>query len=294
MLQVQSVKNALTIDLEDYYQVTAFESSSGSDGWDSHASRVEVNTSRLLELLSSAGCKATFFTLGWVAEKYPKLIRRVAELGHEIACHSHLHRRVYTLTPSEFKDDTRRAKEILEDASGVVIRGYRAPSFSITRDSWWAFEVLAELGFAYDSSIFPIKHANYGMPDVPRFPFRVETPAGPVMEFPMPTLAVGSIRSPFGGGAYFRLLPYRFTRWAIRRTNLLERQPVCVYLHPWEIDADQPRLRGSLTSRARHYFGLKGTEAKLKKLLADFGFCPLASIVNDLKPSEAEIPALIS
>jgi polysaccharide deacetylase family protein (PEP-CTERM system associated) len=287
------VKNALSIDLEDYYQVTAFEASSSPDGWDSHVSRVEANTAKLLELLSSANCKATFFTLGWVAEKHPKLIRDISELGHEIACHSHLHRRVYSLTPSEFKEDTRRAKEILENASGIVVRGYRAPSFSITRDSWWAFKVLAELGFSYDSSIFPIKHANYGMPDMPRFPFRVDTPAGSVIEFPMPTLAVASVRSPFGGGAYFRLLPYRFTRWAIRRINALENQPVCVYLHPWEIDTGQPRLQGTLTSRARHYFGLKGTESKLKKLLGEFEFCPLASIVNHLKPEEVGVPALV-
>ena len=288
----EPVKNALTIDLEDYYQVTAFASDSGASDWKSHASRVEANTAKLLELLSLAKCRATFFTLGWVAEKYPKLIRQIAELGHEIGCHSHLHRLVYSLTPGEFKEDTRRAKELLEDASGVTVRGYRAPSFSITRDSWWAFEVLAALGFAYDSSLFPIKHMNYGMPNGPRFPFQVQTPAGPVAEFPMPTVALGSARSPFGGGAYFRLLPYRFTRWGIGYVNRRENQPVCVYLHPWELDSDQPRMQGSLTSRARHYFGLKATEAKLKRLLSEFEFHPLATVLGELKLSDVEVPTL--
>jgi polysaccharide deacetylase family protein (PEP-CTERM system associated) len=276
------VKNALTVDLEDYFQVTAFASTSSAADWDSLVSRVEANTLKLLDLLSSANCHATFFVVGWVAEKYPRLIRQIAELGHEIACHSHMHRFVYSLTPAEFKADTRRAIQALQDASGVAVRGYRAPSFSITRDSWWAFEVLAELGFTYDSSIFPVKHIDYGMPDGPRFPFRVSTPAGPIFEFPMSTLAFGRARSPFAGGAYFRFLPFAYTSWAIRYVNREEHSPVCFYLHPWELDSEQPRMEGSLTSRARQYFGLRKTEAKLSRLLREFDFCPLATVLEEL------------
>jgi len=282
------MKNALTIDLEDYYQVTAFANDSRGN-WDSHVSRVEANTERLLDLLAAAKRNATFFALGWVGEKYPRLIRKVADCGHEIACHSHLHRLVYSLTPSEFREDTRRAKEVLEQAGGVAVRGYRAPSFSITRDSHWALEILVELGFSYDSSIFPVKHLNYGMPDGPRFPFRIHTAAGPIVEFPMPTLAVGDVRSPFGGGAYFRLLPYRYTRWGIQYLNQVTGQPACVYLHPWEIDTEQPRMSGSITARARHYFGLSRTEAKLRRLLVDVDFCTLGALIPQLDLPEGTL-----
>src|SRR5713101_6495061 len=181
------MQNALSVDLEDYYHVTAFANHVGAHEWDSRASRVEANTAKLLEQLGSADRHATFFVLGWVVEKYPCLIRQIADLGHEVACHSLRHRLVYELTPEEFREDTRRAKQLLEDAGGVPVRGYRAPSFSITRGSLWAFEVLAELGFTYDSSIFPVRHPNYGMLDAPRSPFRIETRSGPIVEFPMPT-----------------------------------------------------------------------------------------------------------
>jgi polysaccharide deacetylase family protein (PEP-CTERM system associated) len=275
--------NALTIDLEDYYQVTAFADESPPGDWESHESHVEKNTYKILGILAASNCCATFFSLGWVAEKYPQLIRRIAEAGHEIACHSNRHRLVYSMTPREFREDTRKAKEMLEDTGGVQVRGYRAPSFSITRDSRWAFEILAQLGFTYDSSIFPVKHLNYGMPSAPRIPFRVKTQYGPLIEFPLPTLALGNARSPFGGGAYLRLLPYRFTRWGIRYINDRENRSVCVYLHPWELDTEQPRMQGSFTARARHYFGLKGTEAKLKKLLIEFKFGTLGSLIPQLQ-----------
>jgi polysaccharide deacetylase family protein (PEP-CTERM system associated) len=288
-LKPDPMKNALTIDLEDYYQVTAFANGSPQN-WDSQVSRVEANTERVLELLAGAKRSATFFTLGWVAEKYPRLVRQVAESGHEIACHSHLHRLVYSLSPAEFRDDTRRAKEVLEQASGNAVRGYRAPSFSITRDAHWALEILAELGFSYDSSIFPVKHLNYGMPGGPRFPFRIQTPAGPIVEFPMPTLALGGATAPFGGGAYFRLLPYGYTRWGIRYLNQVAKQPVCVFLHPWEIDTQQPRMAGSISARARHYFGLGRTEAKLKRLLAEVEFCTLGALIAALDLSQGKIP----
>jgi polysaccharide deacetylase family protein (PEP-CTERM system associated) len=279
------MKNALTIDLEDYYHVTAFANGS-SDNWDARESRVEANTEILLELLARANCRATFFTVGWVAEKFPRLIQKVAEAGHELACHSHLHRLVYSLSPKEFREDTLRAKNSIEQAGGLAVRGYRAPSFSITRESQWALEILVELGFSYDSSIFPVKHANHGTSNAPRFPFRIQTAAGPIVEFPMSTLALGNVRSPFAGGAYFRLLPYRYTRWGIDYLNETSKQPVCVYVHPWELDPEQPRMSGNISARARHYFGLGGVRAKLTRLLRDVDFCTLGALIPQL-----ELPA---
>jgi polysaccharide deacetylase family protein (PEP-CTERM system associated) len=267
--------NALTIDLEDYYHVSAFRENVAQDQWNTRQSRVERNTDLLLDLLDEAGCKATFFTLGWVAEQHPQVVRRVAERGHEVACHSLRHRIIFEMTPDEFREDTRQAKKLLEDCSGTPVRGYRAPSFSITQQSLWALEVLAELGFAFDSSVFPVKHPNYGIPGFSRDPYRISTPAGPIIEFPMTTLEFAGHRSPFGGGAYFRLLPYWYTRWGIRYLNTKESRAVCVYLHPWELDPEQPRMNGSLTSRFRHYWGLRNTPLKFRNLVRDFEFCPL-------------------
>jgi len=283
------MKNALTIDLEDYYHVTAFAAQAAPGDWQSKRSRIEGSTDKLLQQFSDAECKATFFVLGWLAESKPALIRHIADLGHEIACHSHKHRTVYEMTPSEFREDTYRAKELLEQVSGKAIVGYRAPSFSIAEKSLWAFEILLELGFTFDSSVFPVRHPNYGMPAAPRFPFLVSTPRGTIVEFPMPTLALGRTRSPIGGGAYLRLLPYWYTRWGIGFINSQEEKPVCVYLHPWELDADQPRMRGSLSAHLRHYFGLRGTEAKLRKLLADFEFSTLGSLVAECQGLQTAI-----
>jgi polysaccharide deacetylase family protein (PEP-CTERM system associated) len=279
------VKNALTIDLEDYYHVSAFRDGMPEGQWNSQQSRVERNTDLLLDLLDETGCKATFFTLGWVAEQHPQVVRRVAERGHEVACHSLRHRIVYEMTPPEFREDTRQAKHLIEDVSGYRVCGYRAPSFSITRDSLWALNILVELGFTYDSSVFPVKHPNYGMPEVSRKPFRMSLPSGPIVEFPMTTLEFAGYRSPFGGGAYFRLLPYWYTRWGIRFLNTKEHASVCVYLHPWEIDPEQPRLSGGLTSRVRHYVGLRGTETKLRNLLRDFEFSPLGPLTSVVLPA---------
>jgi polysaccharide deacetylase family protein (PEP-CTERM system associated) len=276
------MKNALSFDVEDYFHVGAFADRVDRTQWSSYSSRVQINTEKTLDLLDSSGCHATFFVLGWVAEQNPQLIRRIAERGHEVACHSLEHRRVYQMTPAEFRADTRQARETLEDASGQRVSGYRAPSFSITADSLWAFEILAELGFDYDSSIYPVRHPNYGMPKVPRFPFRVETKAGTIAEFPMPTLEWYGRRSPLAGGAYLRLLPYFFTRWGIRFLNDTEQRPVCVYLHPWELDPEQPRMNGSLTARIRHYFGLRGAEAKLRRLLSEFEFCTLGTLLAQM------------
>ena len=285
------MQNALSFDVEEYFHVSAYSDRVRPEDWLSYPSRVGRSVEKILELLDQHGCRATFFSLGWIAENRPEVIRRIADCGHEIACHSFSHRRVFDMTQEGFRDDTRHAKELLEDVSGTRVRGYRAPSFSITGDSQWAFEILAELGFAYDSSIFPVRHPNYGMPTAPRSPFRVDTRYGPIVEFPMATLAFGRTRAPFGGGAYLRLLPYRYTRWAIDYINRRENRPLCVYLHPWEIDADQPRMQGNLTARARHYFGLRSTEAKLKRLLGDVEFCPLSTLVEQLIPKGANIPA---
>jgi polysaccharide deacetylase family protein (PEP-CTERM system associated) len=274
------VKNALSFDLEDYFQVSAFAAGGGSERWAGRQSRLHSATAKLLGILAAHDCKATFFILGWVAEHYPEIVREIAREGHEIACHSHEHRRIFQMSRAEFRGDTIRAKSFLEDVSGSKIIGYRAPSFSITEDSFWAVEILAELGFGYDSSIFPIRHPNYGMPRAPRVPFRICTASGPIVEFPMPTVAVGQHRAPFGGGAYLRLLPYGYTRWAIRYVNQEEHQPVCLYLHPWELDVDQPRMSGSMTSRLRHYVGLRSAERKLRQLLRDFRFLPLNNLIR--------------
>ena len=276
------MKNALSFDLEDYYHVNAFESVN-RENWGQYASRVVQSTQRVMGLLDEAGRKATFFTLGAVAENYPELIREIASRGHEVACHSDKHRRIFEMTPAEFRDDTRVAKDRLEHIIGRKIIGYRAPSFSITQDSLWAFEILVELGFRYDSSIFPVDHPNYGMRRGPRTPFRVPTARGTIVEFPMPTLSLGGARSPFGGGAYLRLLPYWYTRWGIRFLNEKEGQPACVYVHPWEIDPEQPRMKGSVTARMRHYLGLRGLENKLRGLLRDFEFQTMGELIGEME-----------
>lgn len=276
------MKNALTIDLEDYYHVSAFSQQTPLLDWSAKQSRVERNTDLLLDLLDEAGCRATFFTLGWVAEHHPHVVRRVAERGHEVACHSLRHRSVFNMTPAEFREDTLQAKSLLEECTSKPVLGYRAPSFSIIRESLWALDVLAELGFTYDSSIFPVTHPNYGIPGGNRDPYRVQTPSGTIIEFPMTSLEFAGYRSPFGGGAYFRLLPYWYTRWGIRYLNGHEHRRVCVYLHPWELDPEQPRMAGSLSSRVRHYLGLRGTPPKFRHLLRDFEFSPLGVLAADI------------
>jgi polysaccharide deacetylase family protein (PEP-CTERM system associated) len=283
------MKNALTVDLEDYFHVSAYAGKVRLQDWDSYPSRVEENTDRLLALLAENNCLATFFVLGWVAEKKPEIVARVAAAGHEIACHSLLHRRIFDLTPQEFREDTHRAKAVIESVTGKRVVGYRAPSFSIIKKSYWALDILVEEGFQYDSSIFPVEHPSYGVPDAPRTSYWINTASGRILEFPMPTLMIGSRRSPVGGGAYLRFLPYSYTRWAIWHLNQQENFPVCVYIHPWELDPEQPRMGGSLSARARHYFGLRGTESKLRKLLREVEFCPLASLIDQLNPPEASV-----
>lgn len=288
------MSNALTVDVEDYFQVSAFQDRVSTQDWGSRESRLQHNVEKILECLEAERSQATFFVLGWVAEHFPNVVSRIAEGGHEVACHSYEHRTVYEMTPQEFYEDTRRAKNLLEDISGRQVRGYRAPSFSITQDAFWAFEVLADLGFTYDSSIFPVKHPNYGIPGAPRFPFRVNTPKGSIIEVPMPTLELAGWRSPFGGGAYLRLLPYWYTRWGIRFVNGHENQSVCVYFHPWELDPGQPRIAGSLTARLRHYLGLRKTEAKLRNLLRQFEFYPLGTLVAQWQAADLPLREVAS
>jgi polysaccharide deacetylase family protein (PEP-CTERM system associated) len=262
------IVNAMTIDIEDYFQVSAFAPMVSPDAWGTFESRVAANTDRLLAAFAAAKVRATFFVLGWVAEQHPALIRRIAEAGHELASHSHWHGLVYDLTPESFRADLRRARHAIEDASGVTVRGFRAPSFSITERSLWALDVLIEEGHTYDASVFPVRHDRYGIPSAPRHAHRVHRGAGSIVELPGSTAMVGPARVPVGGG-YFRLLPYAVTRWAVRQLNDAA-QPAMFYLHPWEIDPLQPRLEAPLLSRLRHYNQLAATEHRLLQLLADF------------------------
>jgi polysaccharide deacetylase family protein (PEP-CTERM system associated) len=270
------MRNALTIDVEDYYHVAAFESVVSVADWDRYESRVEHNTEKILALLDDASVHATFFVLGWVAERYPQLVRRIARAQHEVACHGYAHRRVYTMTPHAFRQDVRTAKQLIEDAAGVPVIGYRAPSYSITAQSLWALAILAEEGFKYDSSIFPIRHDLYGIPHHPRFFHLVQDHVRPPLaEFPLSTVTLAGVNVPVAGGGYLRLLPYSVTRWAIRHLNQKEQQPAIVYFHPWELDPDQPRIQAGWRSRFRHYTHLQYMETKVRQLLSDFAFVSL-------------------
>jgi polysaccharide deacetylase family protein (PEP-CTERM system associated) len=261
------IGNVISVDVEDYFHVEAFSDVVHRDQWNCYSSRVEQNTQRVLDLFDECGVKGTFFVLGWVAERYPALVRRIVERGHEAACHSYWHRLIYDLTPHEFREDTRRAKNEIEQAGGQAVKGYRAPSFSIVKRSLWALEILAEEGFTYDSSVFPVRHDTYGIPDAPRAPYRVETPSGPVMEYPMTTFRMGGQTNlPVAGGGYLRIFPFWYTRLGVRKA-WREGLPVIVYLHPWEIDTAQPRLAGRFKSRLRHYTNLSMMEKKIRAVL---------------------------
>lgn len=274
------IPNAMTIDVEDYFHVSNFEPVVDRGSWASRESRVEANTDRLLELFDRAGVRATFFVLAWVAERVPPLVRRIAAAGHEVASHGYAHRLVYDQTPDAFRDDVRVAKRMLEDASGQAVDGYRAPSFSVTARSLWALDVLIEEGYTYDSSVFPIHHDRYGIPDAERHAGIVRRPAGTIVEVPASTVRVAGLNLPIGGGGYFRLLPYQWTRWGIRRVNRREAAPTVFYLHPWEIDPGQPRLPASRLGRLRHYRNLHETEARLERLLRDFAFDTMRSLIQ--------------
>jgi polysaccharide deacetylase family protein (PEP-CTERM system associated) len=277
--------NALTIDVEDYYMVSAFAGRILFDDWGSHESRVERNTHKILRLLNERNIKATFFVLGWVAERFPALVRDIHSQGHEIASHGYNHRLIYNLSRQEFREDLRRSRHILENLTGAAVLGYRAASYSIVEKSIWAIDILIEEGFVYDSSVFPVYHDRYGIPGAKRHPHVIKRPNGSIIEFPPSTVKIGKTVVPVAGGGYLRLFPLSLTRRAIRRLNKREKQIAVVYLHPWEIDPDQPRMKGSLVSRFRHYVNLHSTLPKLRTLLSDFRFGPLRTLL-DISNSE--------
>ena len=273
------VVNAMSIDVEDYFHVSVFDGIVPRAQWARMESRVCTNTDRLLAIFAEYGVRSTFFILGWVAERHPELVRRIADAGHEIASHGYAHRLIYDQTPSAFRDDVRRAKRLLEDAGGRKVVGYRAPSYSITPRSLWALDVLLEEGYQYDSSIFPIRHDRYGIPVSERKPYFIERSRGTLVEVPGSTTRVGPLNLPVAGGGYFRILPYWWTRWGIARVNEREGRPAIFYLHPWEIDPEQPRLQAGRLSRFRHYRNLEDTEARLRQLLTDFKFDAMEAVV---------------
>jgi polysaccharide deacetylase family protein (PEP-CTERM system associated) len=269
----------MTIDVEDYFHVSVFDRTVPRADWAAMESRVASNTERLLDLFDAHDVRGTFFVLGWVAERHPDLVRSIARRGHELASHGYGHRLVYEQPPDVFRDDVRRSKALIEDLSGRRVNGYRAPSFSVTERSLWALDVLLEEGYRYDASIFPIRHDRYGIPDAPRWPHAMARQGGSLFEVPGSTVRVGGHNLPVAGGGYFRILPYAWTRWGIRRLNRVEGQPAVFYLHPWEIDPGQPRLPASLLGRFRHYRNLHLTEARLHSLMLDFRFGPLETVL---------------
>ena len=276
----EPIRNALTIDVEDYFQVAALAEAVRYDDWSSMEYRVEANTDRILALFERAGVKATFFTLGWVAERSPELVKRIAAQGHEVASHGYSHQLIYNQTPDVFKEETRRSKVILEDILGAPVTGYRAASYSITNQSRWALDILAEQGFTWDSSIFPVHHDRYGMPGTPRWPHRLTTDKGyELAEFPLSTFKLPGYTLPIAGGGYFRLFPYWFSRYGLVAINR-EGRPFVFYLHPWEVDPGQPRLDVKWFSRFRHYNNLDVCEQRLARLLSDFRFTTMSQVLE--------------
>ncbi|NMM86706.1 polysaccharide deacetylase [Rhodococcus sp. SRB_17] len=268
MCSTLPITNALTIDVEDYFQVSAFAPFIRRSEWDTRECRVERNMDRILALLDGCGIHATFFTLGWIAERYPKLVRRIVDEGHELASHGYGHERVSDLSAQEFFQDIQRAKSLLEDIAGVPVQGYRAPSFSIGASNLWALDSLERVGHRYSSSIYPIQHDHYGMPDAPRFAHQIREK---LIEVPLTTLRVFNRNLPCSGGGFFRLLPYELSRWMIKQVNLCDAEPAVFYFHPWEIDVEQPQIPGlGLKTRFRHYVNIRRTEQRFSRLLQDF------------------------
>ncbi|AAZ96240.1 polysaccharide deacetylase [Thiobacillus denitrificans ATCC 25259] len=264
------MKNALSVDVEDYFQVSAFAPHIPREQWNTLPCRVERNVDLILDLFDESRSKATFFTLGWIAERYPQVVRRIVDNGHELASHGYGHERASDLTPAAFREDITRAKRILEDLGGVAVRGYRAPSFSIDHRNWWAVAELEEAGYVYSSSIYPVRHDHYGMPDAPRFPHRPNGERG-ILEVPPTTLPLFGRNLPAAGGGWFRLLPYEMSRWMLKRVNARDGAPCMFYFHPWEVDPEQPRPSGvSMKARFRHYVNLQRTAGRLRRLLNDF------------------------
>jgi len=275
-----AIVNAMSVDVEDYFHVAALASSIDRGQWDTMEYRAEASTRRLLDLFDQRGVRATFFVLGWVARRSPQLVREIHARGHEVASHGMSHELVFQQTPKVFRAETAEAKQLLEDAIGAPILGYRASTYSITRASLWALDILHDLGFAYDSSIFPVRHDVYGIPDAAPVPSLIETPLGSrIVEFPMSATPVLGFRVPISGGGYFRLFPYGFTRWGLRKLNRALRRPFIFYVHPWEVDPDQPRVRTRLKSAFRHYTNLGRTAARLGRLTEEFRFAPVRDVL---------------
>lgn len=273
------IPNYLTVDVEDYYQVSAFEPLVGLAKWDQYPSRVIGNTRVILDALDRHYIKATFFVLGWTAERNPDLVKDIMTGGHHIGCHSYQHRLIYNLSPNEFREDTRRAKDVLEEITGKPVLGYRAPSYSITSQSLWAYGILEDLGFEFSSSVFPIYHDRYGIPDAPRFKFKV--PGHDIIEYPISTVRFLGRNIPVSGGGYFRIFPYRFIRMGLSRINKRENQPFVFFIHPWETDPEQPKMKGAgPVSKFRHYTNLGKTKERFEKLLSDFRFIPIPEDAN--------------
>ncbi len=278
------IVNAMTVDVEDYFQVSAFENHIHRDSWEEITGRVEANTERVLELFELHGTKGTFFILGWVAERYPDLVRAIAAAGHEVASHGFSHIRVTQHSPAEFREDVETTKKILEECTGVEVKGFRAASFSIGAENLWAPDILEEAGYRYSSSIYPIRHDLYGMPNAPRFPFRHRKSG--LLEIPITTFSFMNRNFPGGGGGYFRLYPYRLYSWILRRVNHYEHQTGVFYFHPWEIDPHQPRQKGiNLKTRFRHYTNLDRMESRIARLLTDFNWDRIDRIFLPASPS---------
>ncbi|MBV1920998.1 MAG: DUF3473 domain-containing protein [Pseudomonadales bacterium] len=268
--------NAMTIDVEDYFQVSAFEHKFNPNNWDDILPRVEANTHKLLDLFSENDAKATFFTLGWVAKRFPDLVKRIADEGHEVASHGTMHQRATDQTEAVFKKDVGDAKRLLEDLTGKPVLGYRAPSFSFTKGNEWVYDVLESEGYQYSSSVYPVVHDHYGIPDAPRFKYATHTA---IAEIPLSTLQCFGKNIPISGGGYFRLYPYLFTQYAIRAFQSKEQEPYIFYLHPWEVDSLQPRVQGiSAKTRFRHYLNLKRVEHRLQRMLKDFEWGSMADV----------------
>jgi polysaccharide deacetylase family protein (PEP-CTERM system associated) len=287
-----AIINGLSVDVEDWFQVGAFENVIARGEWDSIATRVEDNVYRIIDLFAEADVRATFFTLGWVAKRHPAMIRRIAAAGHELASHGYDNARVFTLSRSEFAEDIRKARAIIEDCAGVTVTGYRAPSFSIDQRTPWAFAELAEQGYAYSSSVAPVVHDHYGWPEAPRFAFR-PLPWSSLVELPVTTALLGGRRVAAGGGGFFRVLPYGFSRWAIRQVNRSDERPAVFYFHPWEIDPAQPRVtHAPLRSRFRHYTGLAKMADKLGALVHEFrwGRMDMIAHLEAARASELPVP----
>jgi polysaccharide deacetylase family protein (PEP-CTERM system associated) len=281
--------NAFTVDVEDYFHVQAFAKTIDRSNWGEYSSRVVENTRAVLRLLEAAQVPATFFILGWVADRCPQLVREIHGAGHEIGCHSYWHRLIYEMTPEEFRDDLRQATESIGSLTGEPVTAFRAPCFSITRDSLWALDILAEEGYRYDSSIFPVYHDHYGIPNAQRFPHRIDSRAGTLSEFPPTVFRFWKFNLPVAGGGYFRLYPLSLSLYCLGRINRDLKQPFMFYIHPWELDPDQPRLAASLKSRFRHYQNLRTTAPKLERLLATFRFGTLTGSLDELSQRTSNV-----